>query len=72
MILDELHVLERHPGAVGQCHAVAGLDRRVGGEREDAAGTAGRHDHSLAADRSHLAGAQFDGGNPLTTTVFEQ
>ena len=44
MVLDELHVLERRAGAVGQRHAVAGLDGGVGREREDPAAAAGAED----------------------------
>jgi hypothetical protein len=36
VVLHELHVLQRHAGAVGERHAVARLDRAVGGERENA------------------------------------
>ena len=47
VVLDELHVLERRAGAVGQRHAVAGLDGGVGGEREDPAAAAGAQDDRL-------------------------
>ncbi len=50
VVLDELHVLERHAGAVGQGHAVAGLDRAVGGEREHAPGAAAGDDHRLGLE----------------------
>ena len=51
MVLDELHVLERHAGAIGHGHAVAGLDRAVGGEGENPPGAAGRDDHRLGLER---------------------
>ena len=41
VVLDELHVLERHPCPVGQRHAVAGLDAAVGGEWVDPSRSAG-------------------------------
>ena len=37
VVLDELHVLERRARAVGEAHAVAGVDVGVGREREDLA-----------------------------------
>ena len=40
------------PGAIGQGHAVAGLDRAVGGEREDLARAAGGEDHRLAENQT--------------------
>jgi hypothetical protein len=30
VVLDELHILQRHPGSVRQGHAVAGLDGAIG------------------------------------------
>ena len=51
MVLDELHVLERRAGAVGQRHPVAVLDGGVGGEREHLAATAGAEDHCTGGDR---------------------
>ncbi len=45
VVLHELHVLQRHAGPVGHGHAVAGLDRAVGGEGKHLAGaTGGQHD----------------------------
>src|SRR5262249_46475651 len=41
MILNELHVLEGNARAIGHGHAVAGLDRAVGGERKNPSGAAG-------------------------------
>ena len=48
VVLDELHVLERRAGPVGQGHAVAGVDVGVGGEREDPPAAAGAEDDRLA------------------------
>ena len=69
MVLDELHVLQRHPCPVGEGHAVAGLDAAVGGERVDPAGSTGAHDDRLGTDRPHLPGADLDGGDSLAATV---
>ena len=55
VILDELHVLQRRARAVGQRHAVTGLDGRVGRERKDAAAAAGAEDDRLGRDRAHRA-----------------
>src|SRR2546427_791542 len=64
MILDELHVLERDARAVGQRHPVAGLDRRVGGKRENAAAAARAYDHGLGRDGAHLAVVEVDRRHP--------
>ena len=34
VVLDELHVLQADPDSIGHRHAIARLDRPVGGERE--------------------------------------
>ena len=47
MVLDELHVLERRARPVGQRHAVAVLDGRIGREGEDTAATARAQDDCL-------------------------
>ena len=60
MVLHELHVLQRDAGAVGQRHAVAGLDVAVRREREDLAGAAGGQDHRAAEDRAHHAFADVE------------
>ena len=57
VVLHELHVLERHAGAVGQGQAVAGLDGAVGGEGEDPAEPAGADDDGVGAQHVQLAGA---------------
>ena len=72
VVLDELHVLERNAGAVGHRHPVAGLDRGVGGEGEDAAATAGAEDHGFRLHDAHDAGAQLDGGDPLAAPVLDE
>ena len=65
MELDELHVLERRTGSVGQGHAVAGADGAVGGEGEDFTSAAGGEDDGLGLDEVELAGADLEGdGRP--------
>ena len=50
VILHKLHVLERSAGAIGERHAVAGLDGGVSGVGEDAAASAGAQNHSFRED----------------------
>ena len=52
VVLDELHVAQRHAVAVGQRHAVAGDDAAVGVLAEHAAGAAGGDDHRLGLDQA--------------------
>jgi hypothetical protein len=59
VVLDEFHVLQRRTGAVGHGHAVAGLDRAVGGEGEHAPGAAAGDDHRLGVELAQLAAAHF-------------
>jgi hypothetical protein len=56
MILDELHVLQGSAGAIGEAHAVAGLDAGVGGEGKNAAAAAGAEDYGLGGDGLNFAG----------------
>jgi hypothetical protein len=37
MVLNKLHIFQRDSRSIGRRHAIAGVDRGVGGEREDAA-----------------------------------
>src|SRR5579859_89165 len=56
MILNEFHVLEGSAGAVGEAHAVAGLDAGVGGEGENAAAATGAEDYGFGGDGLNFAG----------------
>ena len=72
VVLHKLHVLERNAGTVGHGHAVAGLDRAVGAEREYAPGAAASDDDRLGVELLDHAAAHFHGGNALATAVFDQ
>ena len=61
--LDELHVLQRRTGAVGQRHSVAGADGAIGGEGEDSTAAAGGEDDGLGRDEMELACADFKGND---------
>ena len=61
MELDELHVLERRAGPVGQGHAVAGADGAVGGEGEYLATATGGEYDGLGLDEVELARADLEG-----------
>ena len=63
MELDELHVLERGAGAIGQSHAIAGADGAVGGEGEDSTAAPGGEDDGLGLDEVELAGADLQGND---------
>ena len=72
VILDELHVLERGAGRVGQRHAVAGLDAGVGGERKHAAATARAQNDGFGQNRLDLAGHQLDRHDALDPAIIDQ
>ena len=61
MVLDELHVLERDPGAIGERHAIPGADRAVRGEGEDPAQATRAQDDCLRGDASNFRIAKVDG-----------
>src|SRR5688500_2732779 len=69
MVLNELHVLQRRSGAVGERHAVARLDRRVGREGKHAAAAAGTEDDRLGGDGLDLPGHQLDRDDALDAAV---
>ena len=56
MILDEFHVLQRSAGAIGEAHAVTGLDAGVGREGKNAAAAAGAEDYRFGGDGLDFAG----------------
>src|SRR2546428_12840096 len=72
VVLDELHVLQRNPGAVGERHAVPGLDGGVGREWEDPPGATGAHDHRFGRDRAHLPVVEVQGRHTTDLAVFNQ
>ena len=72
MVLHKLHVLQRYAGSIRQRHAVARLDRAVGGEREDSSRPAGAEDHGLGGNTTNLAGAEFDCRDTLAPPVFNE
>jgi hypothetical protein len=72
VVLDELHVLQRGPGAVGQGHAVSGLDVRVRREREDPAAASGGEDDRLGGDGLDTAGCQFERHHSADPAVVDQ
>ena len=72
MVLNELHVLQRSARAIGQRHAIAGLDGGVGGEAEHAAAAARAQDDGLGGDRLNLSGGQLDRDHALHAAVVDQ
>ena len=72
VVLDELHVLERRARAIGERHAVPGVDVGVRGEREDLAAAAGAQDDRLRGDRLDLAGQQADRDDAVHPAVVDQ
>ena len=60
MELPHLDVLHREAGAQRHADAVAGVDQRVGGGGEDAAGTAGSEYGGLGADVDDFTGFDAD------------
>ena len=72
MVLDEFHILERRSGAIGQRHAITGLDVAVGGERKHLAATTRRDDDRARLKLLHLPIANFQGGESLTAPVLDQ
>ena len=60
------------PGAIGQRHAVAGLDGGIGGERKDAAAAAGAQDDGLGGNGLDLSGGQLDRDHALHPAVVHQ
>ena len=72
MVLDELHVLERHACPVGQGHPVASVDGRVGGEREDPTKPARAQDDGLGREASDHRVADVDGGQARAPAIFHQ
>ena len=71
MELDELHVLERHAGVVGDGGAAAGGDDGVGGVAVDAAGAAGGHDHGVGGERLEAAADHVVGDDPAAAAVLD-
>ena len=72
MVLDKFHVLERRTRAVGQRHAVTGLDGGIGGERKNPAATAGGQDDGLGGDGEDFSCPDFDGHHAPATPLLDQ
>src|SRR5262249_37328078 len=72
VILDELHVLERDARAINHRHAVAGLDRAVGGEGKDAAAAAGADDHGLGVEGEQPPRAHLHGEGAHAAPILDQ
>src|SRR5262245_32834239 len=72
MVLNKLHVFQRDACAIGRRHSIPGIDRGVGGEREDTTAASRAEDHSFADDRFDSAGIKIDGCNPAHLTIVDQ
>jgi hypothetical protein len=72
VILDELHILERHAGAISHSHSIAGLDCAVGGEGKDTAAASGSDDHCFGVEGHHPPRAHLDRDGAGATSIFDQ
>ena len=72
MILDELHVLERDAGPIGERHAVARLDVAVGREGKDLARAARGEDHRAAEDHADHALAHVERRDAAHRAAIDQ
>ena len=72
MVLDKLHIFERHTRVIRQGHAVTVLYVGVGRERKNAAAPSRAEDDRLSDDGPDLPGGQFDGHDPLTPSFVHQ
>ena len=72
MVLDEFHVFQRHPFAVGERHAVAVLDIGVGRECENLARAARGQDYRFGGDGLNLSRGQLDRHHALAAAVIDQ
>ena len=70
MVLDHLHVHQTSAGVVGQGHAVAGDNQRVGAGLEDPAQSAGAQNYGLGANRKYLPGAYLQCRYSTDPAVF--
>ncbi len=69
--LDELHVLHRHAGVVGDGRAAAGADDGVGGVGVDAAGAARGHDHGVGRERLEPAADHVVGDDAAAAALVD-
>ena len=69
--LDELHVLDRHAGVVGDGRAAAGGDDGVGDVAVDAAGAAGGHDHGVGREGLEAAADHVVGDDAAAGAVVD-
>ena len=72
MVLNELHVAQRHAVPVGQRHAVAGHDAAIGVLSEHAAGAAGGDHHGARMDGGEFPGRQRQHHRTLDAAVIDQ
>ena len=72
MILNELHVAQRHAVPIGQRHAVAGDDAAIGVLSEHAAGAAGGDHDGAGMDGGEFAGRQRQHHRTLDAAVIDQ
>ena len=72
MELEELHVLERQPGAVGHRHAVAGHRLGVGREAVERAAAAAGDEQRLAAQHDRLAARRVDAEQAGEAALLDQ
>ena len=71
VVLDELHVLQRGAGPVGERHPVPGLDVAVGGEREHPPAAARAQDHGRCGDGLDPAGGELDADDAVHPVVVD-
>ena len=64
MVLHHLHVHQRRPGTVGQCHPVAGTDQGIRARLEDAAEAAGAEDDRFRTEQLQPTTADLQGKHP--------
>ena len=70
VVLDELHVAQRHAMAIGERHAVAGDDAAVGVLAEYASRAAGGDDHGLGLDQGEVPGGDVDRHDALRPAIL--
>ena len=69
--LDELHVLHRHAGVVGDRRPAAGADDGVGGVGVDAAGAARGHDHGVGREGLEAAADHVVGDDAAAAALVD-
>ena len=73
VVLDKLHIPQRHTVTIGHRHAVAGDNSRVGIEAEQAPCAAGSENHRFSAQQGQFTGSDLQGYNANNRTfVYRQ